>query len=130
MQGHRRPAPLAPGEGAGIELHEGAHARFRGAPRPILARAAAVLGGQAQGAAEALDGGATDGQPFPLAQLLSGVAVIDVPVRRLQQLARAAAEGGRQPPGRGPAAQTVPQARGAVGPVADLEALDVPHAEA
>jgi len=89
-----------------------------------------VLGGQAQGAAEALDGGATDGQSFHLAQLLSGVAVIDVPVRRPQQLACAAAEGGLQPPGRGPATQTMPQARDAVGPVADLEALDVSHAEA
>jgi hypothetical protein len=68
VQAHRGAAALEPGEGAGIELHEGAHAGAGLAAGAILPGSAAALGGPPQGLAQPADRGAADGQPLDLPQ--------------------------------------------------------------
>ena len=58
----------------------------------ILPGPAPMLGGPPQGPAQPADGRPTERQPFDLLQLLRGVAVIEVPVRRRQELAYSLSE--------------------------------------
>jgi hypothetical protein len=120
---------LEPREDTGVELHEGPHLRFRGAPPAPLAAPALPLGGQAEGTAEAPHGGSTEPEALDLPQLLGGMAVVKPGVGALEQLGHAGAHVGRQlPAGRRPAPQPVQQAARALGGKTDLHPLKLPDA--
>jgi hypothetical protein len=119
VEGHGRAPAFQPVMGAAVELDEGAHAGRRGAAGAVLAGAAAVLGREVQSPAEAAHRGPADEETLDLAQLLGGMAVIDIPVGRLQERGDPVADIGRQSAGGGPPPQAVAQAQRAVG----LEAL-------
>src|SRR5262249_18640281 len=124
-----RPAVAEPGEGTGVELHEGAHLGCRDAPGTDRPAPAAALGGQAEGAAEPADRAAAEADAFHPAPLLGGGAVVEVGVRGLQQRGGASLNYGRYAPGRGAPAEAVQQPARAVGFEPDLQALKLPDTE-
>jgi hypothetical protein len=129
VQGEQGPTVLEPGEGARVELHEGAPLGFRGAASADLAPPPAALGGQAKGATEAPDRAAADWEALHLAQLLGGMAIVEARVRVLQQRRRPVAELGRHPTGGGPAAQAVEQPARALRGEANLQPLKLSDAQ-
>ena len=130
MQGHRRPAGAEPGKGTGIDLDELPHARLRRAAMPMHPGPPPVLGGQAQGPASPPHQFAADAQALHLAQLLGGVAVIEILVAGSQQGVDLRRHRLRQAARGRPAAAAVWQARRPLGPQARFQPLDVPRTQA
>jgi hypothetical protein len=126
VQGHRGPAGAEPGKRTGIDLDELPHAGLRRAAMPMPPGPPPVLGGQAQGPASTPHQFAADAQAFHLAQLLGGVAVIEVLVAGLQQGVDLGSHRLRQTARGRPAAAAVRQARRPLGPPARLQPLDLP----
>jgi len=122
-------ARLEPREGAGVELHEGAHLGFRRPPGADLAAPALPLGGQAEGAPQAPHGGPAEHEALDLLQLLGGMAVVEAGVGPLQQRGHARTHVGRQPVGCRAAAQPVQEAARALGAEPHLTPLKLPNAQ-
>jgi hypothetical protein len=129
VEGHRGAPVFEPGMRAAVELDEGAHTGFRGSAGAVLAGAAAVLGREVQGPADPPDGGPADAQALDLAELLGGVAVIDIMVGGLQKGGDPSPDVGRQPTGGGAPPQPVAQARRPVGLEAMLHPDELADAE-
>ena len=129
VEGHGRAAAFEPVMGAAVELDEGAHPGFRGPAGPVLARAAAVLGRQVQGATDSPHGGAADAEALDLVQFLGGMTIIDIDVGGLEEPRHPAADVGRQSAGGGPSPQAVAQARRPVGPEAMLDPDELADAQ-
>jgi hypothetical protein len=129
MQRQGGAAVLQPGEGAGVELDEGAHLRLRDAPHAGAPGATLPLSGLAEGPAEPAHGAAAEAQALDLLELLGGVAVVQSGVGGPQQRGRPGPERRAQPPGRRPAAQAVQQPGRPVRGVAALQALELTHAQ-
>jgi hypothetical protein len=119
-----------PVELTAVEEDEGPHARRRGAAGAVLAGPAAVLGGQAEGAADPADRAAADGEALELLELLGQVGVVEPAVGGLQQLSHPVADLDLQGAGRGAAPQAVEQPGRALGLVALFEAAELPHGHA
>src|SRR5439155_2545902 len=79
--------------------------------------------------ADAADGGPADEQALDLAQLLGGVAVIDIVVGGLQESGDPGPDVGRQPAGGGAPPQPVAQRRRPVGLEAMLHPDELAYAE-
>lgn len=109
------------------ETAEGGMARAAGA---VLGWAAPALGGQALRPPQPADGAPTDGQALTLPELLGAVAVIEVPIRGLDQRSHAVPDLDGQGSGREAATQPVDQAADARRLIARFEATDLPDAEA
>jgi hypothetical protein len=130
VQGHGRAAVREPGKGAGVDLDELPHPGLWRPAVSVLPRPAAVLRRQAQGAAPPADQFAADAEALHLAQLLSGVAVIEVLVAGLQQGVDLRRDRRRQAARRRPPAPAVEQARCPLDLKSPLQPLDVSRAHA
>ncbi len=130
VQGHGGAAGLEPGKGAGIDLDQLPHPGLWRPAVSVLPRPAAVLRRQAQGAAPAADQFAADAEALHLAQLLGGVAVIEVLVAGVQQGVDLRRDRRRQAARRRPPAPAVEQARRPLGLQPDLQPLDVSGTDA
>ena len=122
-------AGAEPVELAAVHQHEGAQAGTARAAGAVLRRPAPALGRQAQGPAKPADGTAADGQALELAEVLGGVAVIEVPVGGLDQLGHAVADLDVKAPWRRPAPVAMDQAPHPLGPIPGLEAAELPEAD-
>lgn len=123
---HGRPR-AEPVELTAVDEDEAAHRWVPGAAGPVLGGPAAPLRGQAERPAEAADRLATDREAFDVAELLGAVAVIEVPVRRLDELEHSVPDLALQRPGRGPAPEAVDQPPDPLGPIPGLEAAELPR---
>ena len=101
-----------------------------GAAGAMLRRPAAALRRQAEGPTNPADGAAADGQALELSEFLGRVAVIEVPVRGPDQLGDAVMELDIQRPRRRLAPQPMDQAPDPLGPIAGLEAAELPRGHA
>lgn len=118
-----------PVERAAVVEDEGPLAGPAGAAGAVLPGAAGALGRQAPRPPEAAEGGAADGEALDLAELLGGMAVIEVLVGGLDERPHPLAARDGQRPRRGPAPQAMDQAAHARRSIAGLEAAELPRAE-
>jgi len=125
-EAHGRPR-AEPVELTAVDEDEAAHRRAPGAAGSVLGGPAAPLRGQTERPSEAADRLAANRQAFDGAELLGAVAVIEIAVRRPDQLEHAVPNLDLQRPGRGPAPEAVDQSPDPLGPIPGLEAAELPR---
>jgi hypothetical protein len=86
-----------------------------------------MLGRQAQGPSKPTDRAPADGQALDLPELLGAMAVIEVPVRGLDQLDHPVVDLHVQAPWRGLAPAAMDQAPHPLGPIPGFEAAELPR---